>query len=80
MDYLICPFNAQILLNAHPVITKMSAEVFFQASCQTARDSDRRMGVLKIYHTYVAKHMWKQAGSNDDPCFTPIFNILVVSI
>ena len=26
---------------------------------------------MKIYHTYVAKHMWKEAGSNDDPCFLP---------
>ena len=50
-------FIAQVLLNAHHLITEMSAEIFFQASCQTACDSDRRKGVLKIYHTYVAKHM-----------------------
>ena len=31
---------------------------------------------LTIYHTYVAKHMWKQAGSNGDPCFYPPVNPL----
>ena len=56
-------FNAQVLIYAHPLISQMSAESFYQASCQTARDSDRRKGFFFIYHTYAAKHMWKQAGS-----------------
>ena len=69
-------FNAQVLLNAHPLITKMSADIFFPGKLTNSIcHSDRRKGVQKIYHTYVEKHMGKLAGSNGDPCLNPLWRV-----
>ena len=56
----------------------MSTDIFFSGKLTNSTDTQIEERVF--YLTNVAKHMWKQAGSNDDPCFTSILNIPVVSV
>ena len=49
-------FNAQVLIDAHPLTRKTLVKIFYKASCHAARDSVKR-SVSKIHHTCCKTHV-----------------------